>query len=65
MTSGGSVTHWLQLLQAGDDSAVRAIWERYFRRLVGLVREKLRGAARRVAEEEDVALSVLDSFAAA
>src|SRR5271163_1354147 len=62
MTSGGSVTHWIQLLEAGEDAAARAIWERYFRRLVGLAREKLRGAARRVADEEDVALSVLDSF---
>jgi hypothetical protein len=49
-------------LEAGEDAAARAIWERYFRRLVGLAREKLRGAARRVADEEDVALSVLDSF---
>jgi DNA-directed RNA polymerase specialized sigma24 family protein len=62
MTSSGSVTHWIQLLQAGEDSAARAIWERYFRRLVGLARAKLGGAARRAADEEDVALSVLDSF---
>ncbi len=64
MTSSGSVTHWIQLLQAGEDSAIRDIWERYFRRLVGLARTKLqvRGAARRVADEEDVALSVFDSF---
>jgi DNA-directed RNA polymerase specialized sigma24 family protein len=62
MTSVGSVTHWIQLLQAGEDTAARAIWERYFRRLVGLARAKLGGSARRVADEEDVALSVLDSF---
>jgi hypothetical protein len=62
MTSSGSVTHWIQLLQAGEDSAARPIWERYFCRLVGLARVKLRGAARRVADEEDVALSVFDSF---
>jgi DNA-directed RNA polymerase specialized sigma24 family protein len=62
MASSGSVTHWLQLLQLGEDSAARDLWERYCRRLVGLAREKLRGAARRVADEEDVALSVFDSF---
>jgi hypothetical protein len=62
MTSSGSVTHWIQLLQAGEDEAARAIWERYFRRLVGLARARLRGAKRRVANEEDVALSVFDSF---
>jgi len=62
MTTSGSVTHWLQLLQAGEDSAARQIWERYFPRLVGLAREKLRGADGRMADEEDIALSVFDSF---
>jgi DNA-directed RNA polymerase specialized sigma24 family protein len=52
----------MQSLQAGDDAAARLIWERYCARLVGLARTKLRGAARRVADEEDVALSVFDSF---
>jgi DNA-directed RNA polymerase specialized sigma24 family protein len=52
----------MQLLQTGDDDAARGIWERYCPRLVGLAREKLRGANRRVADEEDVALSVFDSF---
>src|SRR6266446_6848736 len=62
MTSSGSVTHWIQLLQAGEDAAARELWERYFRRLVGLARTQLQGAARRVADEEDVALSVFASF---
>jgi DNA-directed RNA polymerase specialized sigma24 family protein len=64
MSSSGSVTHWIELLQTGDDEAAGKLWERYFRRLVGLARVKLeqRGAARRVADEEDVALSVFDSF---
>jgi DNA-directed RNA polymerase specialized sigma24 family protein len=62
MSSSGSVTHWIQRVQAGEDAAAHDIWDRYFRRLVGLAREKLRGAARRVADEEDVALSVFDSF---
>jgi pSer/pThr/pTyr-binding forkhead associated (FHA) protein len=62
--SGGSVTHWLQLLQAGEDEAARAIWQRYGPRLIALARDRLRqrGATRRVADEEDVALSVFDSF---
>jgi RNA polymerase sigma factor (sigma-70 family) len=62
MFSGGSVTRWLGQLQAGDPAAARRLWERYFRRLVGLARKRLRGAPRRVADEEDVALSALDSF---
>jgi DNA-directed RNA polymerase specialized sigma24 family protein len=38
------------------------LWERYFRRLVGLARQKLQGRPRRAADEEDVALSAFDSF---
>jgi RNA polymerase sigma factor (sigma-70 family) len=62
MSSGGSVTRWLGQLQKGDPAAARQLWERYFRRLVGLARKRLGGTARRVAEEEDVALSAFDSF---
>jgi DNA-directed RNA polymerase specialized sigma24 family protein len=58
----GSVTRWLAQLRAGDQEAARPLWERYFQRLVGLARVKLRGAPRRAADEEDVALSALDSF---
>ncbi|MFL5338638.1 MAG: ECF-type sigma factor [Gemmataceae bacterium] len=62
MATKGSITRWLGPLQAGDPAAVRQLWERYFRRLVGLARLKLRSAPRRVADEEDVALSAFDSF---
>jgi DNA-directed RNA polymerase specialized sigma24 family protein len=62
MVTGGSVTRWLGQLQAGDPAAAQQLWERYFRRLVGLARKKLRGSPRRAADEEDVALSAFDSF---
>ena len=62
MSSAGSVTHWISRLQAGDHAAAQQLWQRYFRRLVGLARHKLRDAPRRVADEEDVALSAFDSF---
>lgn len=62
MPSDGSVSRWLGPLQAGDPAAVQQLWERYFRRLVGLARAKLRHAPRRAADEEDVALSAFDSF---
>jgi DNA-directed RNA polymerase specialized sigma24 family protein len=61
-SADGSVTRWLGQLQAGDPAAAQQLWERYFRRLVGLARKRLRGAARRATDEEDVALSAFDSF---
>jgi RNA polymerase sigma factor (sigma-70 family) len=62
MSLEGSVTGWLALLREGDPAAAQRLWERYFERLVGLARKKLQGAARRVADEEDVALSAFHSF---
>jgi DNA-directed RNA polymerase specialized sigma24 family protein len=49
-------------LQAGDPAAAQQLWERYFRRLVGLGRKRLQAVPRRVADEEDAALSAFDSF---
>ena len=60
--SSTSVTQWIDRLKAGDPDAAQKLWERYFRRLVGLARKKLRAAPRRAADEEDVALSAFDSF---
>jgi DNA-directed RNA polymerase specialized sigma24 family protein len=62
MSSAGSVTHWIDRLKAGDAAAAQKLWERYFQRLVGLARKMLRGAPRRAADEEDVALSVFASL---
>ena len=62
MRSSGSITRWLGQLKAGAADAVEPLWERYFRRLVGLARARLQGTPRRAADEEDVALSAFDSF---
>jgi DNA-directed RNA polymerase specialized sigma24 family protein len=62
VSSPGSVTHWIGQLRAGDADAAQRLWQRYFRRLVGLARQKLQGSPRRAADEEDVALSAFDSF---
>jgi DNA-directed RNA polymerase specialized sigma24 family protein len=56
------VTRWIGQLQAGDPGAAQHLWERYFRRLVGLARKKFRDAPRQAADEEDAALSAFDSF---
>jgi DNA-directed RNA polymerase specialized sigma24 family protein len=59
---GDSVTQWINALKQGNQSAAQGLWEAYFRRLVGLARARLRDAPRRMADEEDVALSAFDSF---
>jgi DNA-directed RNA polymerase specialized sigma24 family protein len=62
MSSDGSVTHWIAQLKAGDAQAAQPLWERYYRRLVGLAGKKLQGSPRRGADEEDAASSAFASF---
>ncbi len=57
-----SITDLIGRVKAGDGQAAQELWEAYFLRLVRLAREKLRGTPRREQDEEDVALSVFDSF---
>jgi len=58
----GSVSALLERLKDGDHEAVRLLWQRYYPRLVALARKKLQSTSRRVADEEDAALSAFDSF---
>jgi ECF sigma factor len=60
----GSVTRWIGGLKAGDEAAAQQLWERYFARMVGLAREKVRAGHRgdMGSDEEDAALSAFDSF---
>jgi DNA-directed RNA polymerase specialized sigma24 family protein len=63
----GSISRWLLIVKASDDravvdAAVRALWERYFDRLVRLARERQRTPRNGTREEEDVALSAIMSF---
>jgi DNA-directed RNA polymerase specialized sigma24 family protein len=62
MSSGESVSFWIDRLKGGDHVAAQKLWECYFQQLVGLARNKLQGTPRRVADEEDVALSAFHSF---
>jgi RNA polymerase sigma factor (sigma-70 family) len=62
-----SISQWLIVLKGADDratmdAAARALWERYFDRLVRLARARLRYAPRAMSNEEDVALSAIKSF---
>src|SRR5262245_40932562 len=62
MSSSGSITAWIDQLRAGDRAAAQHLWQGYFHRLVDLARRDVRRAPRGMADEEDVALSALDSF---
>jgi len=62
MSSEGSITRWLEGIQQGDPAAAEALWNRCFPELVRFARDRLRDVPRRVADEEDVALSALESF---
>ena len=62
MSSERSISRWIEEIKRGSPDATEVIWDRYFPQLVQLAREKLRGLPSRMADEEDVALSALDSF---
>ena len=52
----------LNRASGGDEQAAVEIWNAYYQRLVSYARRKLRGVPRRDADEEDVALSAMNSF---
>ena len=62
MSADESVTRWLRQLEARDQDAARLLWQRYYRELVELARARLGQTPRRIADEEDIALSVLRSL---
>jgi len=59
MSADESVTNWLRQLETRDQDAARLLWQRYYRELVELARARLGQTPRRIADEEDIALSVL------
>ena len=52
----------LKSLKNGDAEAAQKLWSRNFEALVRLARDRLRGAPRALADEEDAALAAFDSF---
>ncbi|APZ96057.1 ECF-type sigma factor [Fuerstiella marisgermanici] len=63
-SSEQSVSGWLVDLRDGGNTVVANVWGRYFQKLVRLAQSHLRNAEKRVEDEEDVALSVMDSLCA-
>ncbi len=62
MLQPGSVTHWIVALKEGDLAAARPLWQRYYRQLIVLARNKLRSSRKRDADEEDVVQVAFQSF---
>lgn len=60
----GSVSGWLEEAKGGGGAAAEALWRRYFESLVRLARARLRSLPRGAEDEEDVALSAMNSFLA-
>ena len=62
MSKSTHVSHWIDLVKAGDSMAANRIWQHYFSRLVRAVRARLDGQNRAISDEEDIVLSVFESF---
>jgi DNA-directed RNA polymerase specialized sigma24 family protein len=62
MLPNGSITLLLHRLRAGDEAALSALHARCWPELVQLARTRLRGAALKVADEDDVAQEALWGF---
>lgn len=62
MSKNTNVSHWIDLVKAGDPAAANRIWQHYFDRLVRTVRARLYGQNRAISDEEDIVLSVFNSF---
>jgi DNA-directed RNA polymerase specialized sigma24 family protein len=59
---GDEVTVWLRGLRAGDVAAIDAVWQAYYDKLTRLLRRRVQQAPLKIADEEDIALSALNSF---
>lgn len=56
------LTMWIERLRDGDSEAKEVIFRQHFEQLVRYARKRLKGLPSRERDEEDVALSVLDTF---
>lgn len=59
------ISQWIDQVKCGDSVAANRIWQHYFDRLVRSIRCRMNGQKRAVSDEEDIVLSVFDSFYAA
>ncbi|MCA9218225.1 MAG: hypothetical protein KDB27_34390 [Planctomycetales bacterium] len=57
-----SVSDWIEGIKRGEGDAAEALWNRYFSKLTTIANKKLGSFPRRVADEEDVAATVLNTL---
>ena len=57
-----NITHYLPALHRGDEQAAERLWREYFVKIVRLARRRMEGLRLRAADEEDVAVSAMNSF---
>jgi RNA polymerase sigma factor (sigma-70 family) len=60
--SDDSVSHWIDQAKDGDSVAAHQLWHHYYDRLIRAARQNLRGQNRGMADEEDIVVSVFESF---
>ena len=58
----GSVSIWINDLKQGSEAAARKIFERYYVSLRHVARKQLAGFPTRLVDDEDLALSVIDTL---
>jgi DNA-directed RNA polymerase specialized sigma24 family protein len=61
LDDGRPVTVWMEHLEQGSQHAATHLWQEYFQRVVSLARSRLQLSHRRMADDEDIAVSVFDS----
>lgn len=62
MAAPDSFAQWLSQIQSGNDDAVREVFVRFSRRLIGLARKQFNAVLRNKVDPEDVVQSVYKSF---
>lgn len=60
--SDDNVSHWIRQAKEGDSVAAHQLWHHYYDRLIRAARRNLQGQNRGVADEEDIVVSVFESF---
>lgn len=53
---------WMTALERGDEDAAQQLWEQYFGQMTRLAERRMGGMGRRTADEEDIAISAMNSF---